>query len=119
MCVKRVQRSTIDKKIYLSTHPRKIGYDVSVLRPSVHSLGVKEGNQVSARWGRSMMYFLGRKSCDAFVEPSCDHCHRVQKLVYFKDFVTVTVEKIVMATNNSGSNSTYLLISREEELSGE
>ena len=39
MCVKRVQRSTIDKKIYLSTHPRKIGYDVSVLRPSVHSLG--------------------------------------------------------------------------------
>ena len=65
------------------------------------------------------MYFLGGKSCDAFVEPLCDHCRRVQKLVYFKDFVTVTVEKIVMATNNSGSNSTYLLISREEELSGE
>ena len=66
-----------------------------------------------------MMYFLGGKWCDAFVEPSCDHCRRVQKLVYFKDFVTVMVEKIVMATNNSGSNSTYLLISREEELSGE
>ena len=27
--------------------------------------------------------------------------------------MTVTVEKIVMATNNSGLNSTYLLISEE------
>ena len=48
-----------------------------------------------------------------------DHCRRVQKLVYFKNFGTVAVEKIFMATNNSGSNSTCLLVSREEELSGE
>ena len=30
----------------------------------------REGNQVSARRGRSMLYFLGRKSCDAFVQPA-------------------------------------------------
>ena len=47
------------------------------------------------------------------------HCRRVEKLVYFKNFGTVAVENIFMATNNSGSNSTCLLISREEELSGE
>ena len=78
-----------------------------------------------------MIYFLAGKSCDA-LDPRlflggkprkkwCDHCRRCKKLVYFrklflsisqhKDFVTVTAEKIVMATNNSGLNSTYLLIS--------
>ena len=30
----------------------------------------REGNQVSGRRGRSMLYFLGRKSCDAFVQPA-------------------------------------------------
>ena len=32
-------------------HPRNFGCNVSVLRPSIHSLGVREGNQVSARGG--------------------------------------------------------------------
>ena len=39
------------KKIWYTIHPRKFGFDVSVLRPSVHSLGVTEANQVSARRG--------------------------------------------------------------------
>ena len=64
----RVQRSTTSKKIYLSTHPRKFGYDVSVLRPSVRPLEVRDGNQLSARRGRSMLYFVGGKKCDVFVQ---------------------------------------------------
>ena len=36
------------KKTWLSTHSRKFGYDVSVLRPSVHSLG-GEGRESGVR----------------------------------------------------------------------
>ena len=39
------------RKFRYYTHPRKYGYDVRVLCPSVHSLGMREGNQVSARRG--------------------------------------------------------------------
>ena len=46
------KRSTMGKKIWLTIHLRKFGYDVRVLRASVHSLGVMEGNQVSARRGK-------------------------------------------------------------------
>ena len=68
--VRARERSPIAKKIWLTIHPRNFGCDVSVCRPSVHSLegGGREGNQVSARQGRSMLYFLGGKSCDAFVQ---------------------------------------------------
>ena len=115
----RVQWSTTSKKIYLSTHPRKFGYDVSVLRPSVSPLGVRDGNQLSARRGEEYVIFCRREKvrciCATFVylcvfswreiarrKKWCNHCRLVQKL-----------EKIVMATNNSGLNSTYLLISEE------
>ena len=58
------------KKIYLSTHPRKFGYDVSVLCPSVHSLGVREGNQVSARRGGGVCYiFFARNRAMNFCNP--------------------------------------------------
>ena len=46
------------KKIWLTIHLRKLGYDVRVLRASVHSLGVMEGNQVSARRGEE--YVINR-----------------------------------------------------------
>ena len=36
-CARRAQRSTMGKKIKFSTHPRKFGYDISVLRPSVRT----------------------------------------------------------------------------------
>ena len=46
------------KKILQTIHLRKFGYDVRVLRASVHSLGVMEGNQVSARRGEE--YVINR-----------------------------------------------------------
>ena len=94
----RVQRSTTSKKIYLSTHPRKFGYDVSVLRPSVRPLGVRDGNQLSARRGEEYVIFCRREKvrciCAPFVylcvfswreiarrKKWCNHCRLVQKLV--------------------------------------
>ena len=76
---------------------------------------------MSARRGEEYVnIFLGGKSCDAFVQPAIfslpGNRASVQKLVYFsnlflsisehKDFVTVAVEKNVMATNNRGLNLT-------------
>ena len=46
--MKRAQRSTMGKKMLLSTHPRKFGYDVSVLRPSVRLFG-GEGRESGVR----------------------------------------------------------------------
>ena len=64
-------------------HPTNFGCDVSVLRPSIHSLGVREGNQVSARGGgRSMLYFLGEKSCDALVQPAFIWREITQEMVW-------------------------------------
>ena len=40
------------------------------VRPSVHSLGVRVGNQVSACGGEEYVIFLGGKSYDAFVQPA-------------------------------------------------
>ena len=62
---KRTQRSTMGKKIQLSTYPRKFGYDVSVLRPSVHSLGVREGNHAGvppSRGGVCYIFFAGNRA---------------------------------------------------------
>ena len=107
-------RSPIAKKIWLTIHPRNFGCDVSLRRPSVHSLGGggREGNQVLACLARSIFswreteivrcicttrVFLGRKSRKKLR----GHCRCVQKLVYFrnlflsiswhKDFVTLVL----------------------------
>ena len=54
----RVQRSTTSKKIYLSTHPRKFGYDVSVLRPSVRPLGGEGWESAVRPSGGGVCYIL-------------------------------------------------------------
>lgn len=46
------------RKFRYYTHPRKYGYDVSVLCPSVHSLGMREGNQVSTLQGEEYDIFF-------------------------------------------------------------
>ena len=49
------------RKLRYYTHPRKYGYDVSVLSPSVHCLGMREGNQVSACRGEEYVIFSLRE----------------------------------------------------------
>lgn len=49
------------RKFRYYTHPRKYGYDVSVLCPFVHSLGMREGDQVSARRGEEYVIFSFRE----------------------------------------------------------
>ena len=72
-------------------HPRKFGYDVSVLRPSVHSLGVMEGNQVSARGAeeyvinRAMYLCNLRFSWRQIAQEMSWPSRRVQKRVYFRN----------------------------------
>ena len=93
-----------------------------------------EGNQLSPRQGKEYvinraMYlcnsrFSWRENAQEMAWPS----RRVQKLVYFRNlfssilsiricdrgaqFLVNYFEKIVMATNNSGLNSNYLLVRR-------
>ena len=111
------------KKIWQTIHPRKFGCDVSVLRPSVHSLRVMEGNQVSARRGeeyvlnRGMYLWNSSFSWREIVQEMAWPSRRVQKRVYFRNlfssiftmricdrspqFLVNCFEKIVMATNKS------------------
>ena len=80
-------------------HPRNFGCDVSVLRPSIHSLLVREGNQVSARGGGGggvCYIFLAGNRAMHWCNPRlfggksrkkwCGYCRRVQKLVYFRNY---------------------------------
>ena len=55
----------------LSENLRNFGCDINVCHPSIQSLGGREGNQVSQLVGGwNTLYFLGRKSCNAFVQPA-------------------------------------------------
>lgn len=51
-----VKRSTMGKKIQLSTKLRKFGYGISVLHLSVHSLGVRGGNHKCKPVERGVCY---------------------------------------------------------------
>ena len=68
---------------------KKFGYDVSVLRPSVHSLELMEGNQVSARRGegyvinRAMYLYNPRFSCGKSRKKWCG------QVVAFKNLFTL------------------------------
>ena len=110
--VRARERSPIAKKIWLTIHPRNFGCDVSVNRPSVHSLegGGREAKSGVSPSGKEYVIFswreivqcicttrvfLGRKSRKKLH----GYCRCVQKLVCFrnlflsiswhKDFVTV------------------------------
>ena len=52
------------KKIWQTIHLRKFGYDVRVLHASVHTLGVVEGNQVSARLGEEYVINCAMYLCN-------------------------------------------------------
>ena len=55
----RVQRSTTSKKIYLSTHPRKFGYDVMQCTPSFRTPFGGEGWESAVRpSGGGVCYIL-------------------------------------------------------------
>ena len=108
---------------------------VMTQRTPVHSLRGREGNQVSAPLGeeyvinRAMHLCNPRFSWRKIAQEWRGQRHRVQKLVYFRNlfssilsiricdrspqFLVNCFEKIVMSVNNSGLNSTYLLVSEE------
>ena len=104
--------------------------DVSVLRPSVHSLGVMEGNQVSALqgWGGGE-YVINhainpRFSWREIAQEMAWQSRRVQKPFYFRNlfssilsiricdrsdqFLVNCFKKKYMVTNKSGFNSIYM-----------
>ena len=66
------ERSPIAKNLIYPLE--KFCSDISVRRPSVDSFGGRGGGvglkgvRSQPVWGRSMLYFLGGKSCDAFVQ---------------------------------------------------
>ena len=52
-----------------------------------YSLGVREGNEVSACRGEEYVIFLGGKSCDAFVQPAFFSLREIPQA--FKNFFTL------------------------------
>ena len=84
-----------------------MGYDVSVLLPSAHSLGVMEGNQVSARRGRSVliinraMYLCNPRVCwREIAQEMAWPSRHVQRLVYFRTCLQVRYGARFSATKN-------------------
>ena len=53
----------------LSENPRNFGCNISVRCPSIQSLGGREGNKVSARWGVGYVIFSWREIVQEMAKP--------------------------------------------------